>query len=168
MSITNHVVQSVLPETSAARRAVVSLVGAAAVETALTIGHFTYGAHLYDDPSRMHVVAPAVIFFVLALGLAALYLWRPRWWTLAPLVAEIAFVYVGLFGGYHGAFNHLLKDVFYWTGTSAERLAEIFDSPDFTVPNSFVYELTGIATTVVAGFAAAYAVRVIRLFRKDR
>jgi hypothetical protein len=166
MSITNHVVQSVLPQTNAARRAVSYLACAAALETLLTIGHFGYGAHVYDDPARLHVVGPAAGFLLLLGVLAALYVWRPRWWTLAPLLLEIAVVYVGLFGGYHGLVNHAAKDVLYWTGTSAERLAEIFDSPDFTVPNNVLYELTGLATPVVAGFVAYYAVRVVRAFRK--
>ena len=168
MSITNHVVQSALPEVNAARRAVAYLMGAAALETVLTIGHFGYGARVYDDASRLHVVGPAVGFLLLAAALAALYLWRPRWWTLAPLLLEMAFVYVGLFGGYHGAFNHALKDILYWSGTSAQRLAEIFDSPDFTLPNNVFYELTGLLTPVVAGFAGYYAVRVVRTFRKAR
>jgi len=168
MSTINQVVQSVLPDENAARRAVVYLLGAAALETGLTIGHFGYGAHIYDDPSRLHVVGPAVGFLLLAGVLAAIYLWRPCWWTLAPLLLEIVGVYIVLFGGYHGAFNHALKDILFFTGTSAERLAEIFDSPDFTVPNNFLYELTGLATPIVAAFVGYYAVRLVRAFKKGR
>jgi hypothetical protein len=144
------------------RHAVQSTLVAAAVQTALVVAHFAYSARLYDDPLRLHVVAPAVGFLGAAGALAALYLWRPSPWTLWPLVAEVGLAFVALFGGYHGAVNHLLKDVLYFAGTSPERLAEIFTSPDFAAPTDLLFELSGLATLVAA---VVVAVRLVRLVR---
>jgi hypothetical protein len=149
------------------KRTVQLLLVAAAAETLLTIGHFGYGAHHYDDPARLHVVGPAIGFLVLAGALGLLYLWRPRWWTLSLLVLEVGGVYIGLFGGFHGAFNHALKDILFLAGTSADRLTDIFDSPDFTLPNSVIYEATGLATIAFAGLVAYYAVRLVRQYRRE-
>ncbi len=155
MSINSHGVQS-------NRRATLGLLLAVAVETALTIGHFAHGAGVYQDPARLHVVLPALGFLLLAGALAGLYLWRPGRWTLWPLVVEVAVVFVFVFGAYHGAFSHALKDLLYFAGTGAERLAEIFDSPDFAVPDDLVFELTGIATAIAATWVGVRLVKLVR------
>jgi hypothetical protein len=162
MSISGHLVQH-RSEPNPARRIVGQLLAAAAVETLLTIGHFHYGSRLYEDPSRLHVIAPALGFLLLALAMSVFYLFRPGIWTLWPLVAFVAAVYVGLFGIYHGAFGHALKDILFFAGTTPERLGEIFDSPDFVVPDDFFFELTGVATFLAALLVGYCLVRLIRL-----
>jgi hypothetical protein len=149
-------------ESKESRRAVAWLLALAALETALTIGHFVYGAHRYDDPSRLHVVLPAVVFLAIAGALGGAHLWRPRRWALWLFAAEVAVVDVGLFGFFHGGFNHVLKDVFYFFGTDGERLAQIFDSPDFALPDDALFEATGIAGLLVALAIAFLIVRLIR------
>jgi hypothetical protein len=146
-------------------QAVRSTLLAAAVQTALVVTHFVYSAHRYDDPLRMHVVAPAVGFLLVAGALATLYAWRPSPWTLWPLVGEVGFAFVGVFGGYHGGFNHLTKDILYFTGTSPERLAQIFDTPDFAAPTDLMFELSGLATLFAAAPVAVHLVRLVRAAR---
>jgi hypothetical protein len=141
---------------------VVWLLALATLQTLLTIGHFVYGAHLYDDPGREHVVVPAVGFLAAAVVLGGVYLWKPSRWALWLLGAELAVVYVGLFGAFHGGFNHVLKDLFFLFGTDPERLAQLFDSPDFAVPDNALFEATGIAGLLVAGGIAFFLVRLIR------
>lgn len=149
------------------KKLVVQLLALAAVQTALTLGHFVHGAHVYDDPGRYHIVTPALFFFALGAVLVGLYLKWPGRATRWLVVAEIAFADVGLFGLYHGGFNHALKDLAYVFGTGAERLAEIFGSPDFTVPDDPIYELTGLAGLVMAGVIATYLVRFVRAARRE-
>jgi hypothetical protein len=144
------------------------LLGLASFQTLLTIGHFVYGASLYDDPSREHVVLPAIVFFVVAAVLAGAHLLRPKRWALWLFGAEVAIVDVGLFGGLHGGFNHALKDIFFWSGMNAERLAQIFDSPDFAVPDNTLFELTGIAGLLVALAIVYLLVRLIRAAHQQR
>jgi hypothetical protein len=169
VSTTNQLVQSIIDRPIATpRRLVGILLGLAAGEAALTIGHFVYGAELYDDPSRLHVVGPAIAFLVIAGALGVLYLWRPRWWTLALFALELVAVDIGLLGIYHGAFNHAVKDILYHVGVGAERLQQIFDSPDFTVPNDVVYEVTGLLTAVFATYVGIYLVRLVRASRKAK
>jgi len=134
----------------------------AAAQTALVMGHFAYAAHRYDDPLRLHVIAPAGGMLLVAGVLAALYLRHPGRITLSLLAAEVGVAFVGLFGGYHGAFNHAAKDVLYLAGVGPERLARIFDSPDFALPTDLVFEVTGLATLVVGIIVAVQLVRLVR------
>jgi hypothetical protein len=144
------------------RRTLVWLVGAVALETFVTIGHFGYGAYLYDDPSRWHVVGPGLVFLVAVAGLASLYAARPghvqRW----LFTAAVALPYLGMFGAYHGAFQHGLKLILYQVGVTPERLATIFDSPDFAVPNDLLFEVSGISTFFASILVGYFLLRFLR------
>src|SRR5262245_42799407 len=136
------------------------LLGAVAAETAVTVGHFLHGAHVYDDPSRGHVVAPALAFLVLAAALISVFAWRPRasaYWLLA---VGIGVPFVGVFGLYHGAFSHGLKLLLFASGISPAQLLQLFDSPDFAMPNDLVFELTGLLTFVASAVVTWFLVRV--------
>jgi hypothetical protein len=150
---------------SSSSQAVRNTLLAAALQTGLVAAHFGYSAHAYDDPGRLHAIAPAAGFLVLAVALGGLCVWRPGPWTLWPLVAEVGAVFVGIFGGYHGGFSHAGKDLLYLAGTSPERLTEIFDSPDFAPPDDLVFELSGLLTL---GAAIVVAVCLVRLVRAAR
>lgn len=145
------------------RRTVAALALAVLSQTGLVLLHFAYGARLYDDPSRLHVVTPAIVFAVLALALSALYLWRPSPLTRRLLGGEVGLVHVALFGGYHGGFSHAAKDLLFLLGVGGERLESIFDSPDFAIPNDGLFEVTGWATLAVAVVVVWCLVRLFRL-----
>jgi hypothetical protein len=146
-------------------RLVRTLCLALSIEAALTIAHFAYGAHVYDDSSRYHVVTPVLVALSLSLALAALYAWRPSRVTVWALALVAAVPFVGMFGLYHGGFNHAAKLVAYAAGTSPESLEEIFDSPDFAIPNDALFEASGLAT-LVASIAVAYL--LVRLVRAEK
>jgi len=138
---------------------------AVSTEAAVTIGHFVYGAHAYDDSSRYHVVAPALVALLVSLLLAGLYAWRPSRFALRALALVVAVPFVGMFGVYHGGFHHAAKLLVYAAGASPERLEAIFDSPDFAVPNDVVFEVTG-CSTLLASIAVTYL--LVRLVRAER
>jgi hypothetical protein len=128
------------------RKRVGWLCGVLALEALLVVGHFAHGAHVYEDPSRYHVVLPTVVALVGSLLVGGHFMWRPSRVALWGFAIVIAVPFVGLFGLYHGGFNHALKLAMYAAGTSPERLEELFDSPDFAVPNDVVFEVTGVST----------------------
>ncbi len=136
------------------------------LQAALTIGHFAHGAHVYQDPSRYHVVAPALIALAASLIAAAVYARRPSPAALAAVVVVAGVPFVALFGVYHGGINHLAKLLAFAAGASPERLEELFDSPDFAVPNDVMFEATGVSTLIVGLAIAWMLVRLIRLDRR--
>jgi hypothetical protein len=149
-------------------KALLRLVMATAVEAAIVIGHFVYSARLYDDPYRAHPVTPVLVALVLVVALA-IVLWRKgRSAALWLLTATVGLPFIVMFGGYHGGFSHVLKLLVYAAGTSPERLQEIFDSPDFAVPNDFAFEASGVLCFVAAVIVVWALVRLLRVARHGR
>src|SRR5512142_740578 len=135
------------PKLSRAARALLLAVTA---QFLLVVGHFLYGVHHYQDPGRLHVVVPAVVSMILAAALTLLLLRWPGRLLSIVLAAVVAVPFVGMFGFFHGAWGHLLKCALYFHGASTETLEDLFMSPDFTVPDDVLFELTGIATFALA------------------
>jgi len=143
-------------------RAAKVLLLAATVETTITLLHFAHGAHLYDDPGRLHVVAPGLLALAVMAVATGLFLWRPRRLTLAPLLVVATTWFLGVFGLVHGGFFHVIKLAVFLAGGSREMLERIFMSPDYAYPDDLVFEVTG-----ALGFAAAVLVAwvMVRLLR---
>jgi hypothetical protein len=148
------------------RRLLLWLELATAGQAGLFIGHFAFGARIYDDPSRYHVVVPAIIAFAITAGLAALYASRGGWLALWLLALAVAVPFVGVFGLYHGGFSHALKLLCFYGGMAPDRVESIFDSPDFAMPNDAVFEVSGLATLLVAGMITYLLVRVVHAARR--
>ncbi len=151
----------------AVRRAAQALGIALIVETVITIGHFAYGAHLYDDPGRLHVVGPAIVFLVATLTVIALFRRRPNKFHLAVVAVFAAVPYVGIFGLFHGAYTHALKDVLFFAGASDETMEKLFMSPDYVRPDNFAFESSGVLGLVAAIFVSYWLVRLVRAWRRD-
>lgn len=148
-------------------RAAKALAVAAAAETVTTVGHFVYGARVYDDPGRLHVVGPAVLFLIATLAVITLFLRRPNKLRLAAVGLVATFSYVGIFGLFHGAYTHLVKVVLFHTGASDERLEELFMSPDYVRPDNIAFEVSGIVGFVAAIFVSYWLIRLVREWRRD-
>ena len=153
---------------SDSRRLLLWLELATAGQATLFIGHFAYGAHIYDDPSRYHVVIPTIIAFIVTVGLAGLYTWRGWRIVLWALALAIALPFVGVIGLYHGGFSHTLKLLCFYGGMSPDRVQSIFDSPDFAMPNDAIFEVSGVATLIVAGVITYLMVRAFRAARGQK
>jgi hypothetical protein len=153
------------PADSGVRRTALLLLLPVAVETILIVAHFVYGAHTYDDDSRLHVVVPAIVSLCIAAALVGLTIWRPGLPTLGLTILGISIPYVAVFGLFHGAYSHLLKDVMFFHGASSETLESMFGSPDYAYPDNVVFELSGIASFVVS---CAVVFRMVRLVKAVR
>jgi hypothetical protein len=144
-------------------RALLRLVIATAVEAAIVIGHFVYSGRLYNDPYRAHPVTPVLVALALVVALAVVF-WRKGWpAALWLLTATVGLPFVAMFGAYHGGFSHVVKLVMYAAGTSPERLQDMFDSPDFAVPNDFAFEASGVLCFVTATVVACALVALLRV-----
>jgi putative ABC transport system permease protein len=138
------------------------LVIAAAAETAITVGHFVYGASLYDEPGRLHVVMPALVAFGLVTAATALLVWRPSSWWRALVATVVSVPYLGVFGFYHGAYGHVLKDLLFHAGAPDATLEWLFMSPDYVRPDSVAFESSGALGAIAAVVVAYWLLRVLR------
>ncbi|MBZ4419359.1 hypothetical protein [Myxococcus sp. RHSTA-1-4] len=132
----------------------------------LTSVHHAYGAFIYRTPWRLHMVAIAAVTAVVLLGALAVLRARPGGWTGGVALAVFALttlgVPVGMIGVFEGAYNHVLKNVFYFGGASPELLGRLFPPPTYELPNDFLFELTGVLQVVPAVLAAVFLVHAFR------
>jgi hypothetical protein len=74
----------------------------------------------------------------------------------------VAAAFIGLAGVLKGGFNHGLKLAFHLAGTPDDRLRELFDGPNFAVPDDVVLEGIGCATLVLAVPVTVHLARLLR------
>ena len=119
--------------------------------------HHWYGALVYETPWRL-VVSLWIPAFVL-LVLAMLYVH----WTYADKftgkIAVWAVFFVGVvfqtgFTLFECVYSHVLKDLLFYGGASRQILERLFPAPAYHLPDSLIFESTGLLQLV--GFWAAW------------
>ena len=124
---------------------------------AITTFHHVWGAYLYDTPWRLHIVfigVPIAALFVVLLVFAA-----PRHGTrVARLTVWLAVILIVGFctlmlGLYEGGYNHVLKNVVYFTQGPVRWM---FPDGITGIPDDIVFEVSGMAH-LPAGLVAAWA-----------
>ncbi len=130
----------------------------------LTSIHHSYGAYVYQTPWRHHVTVIAIPVIVILVG--ALTIVRSSThsmrrgiatWIFTLVVIVIPIAWIGLF---EGGYNHVLKNLLYFGGVSAERLRALFPPPTYEMPSSVFFEVTGIAQFPMALVAAYWTYRL--------
>jgi hypothetical protein len=131
---------------------------------ALTSAHHAYGAWLYATPWRLHVVGLSLAAAMLIGGSA----WIHRryvgfghtlaFWILCVVTFVFPFVMIGLF---EGGYNHVLKNILYFEGASGALMQRLFPAPTYELPNSVVFEATGIAQFPVALLGLLHLYRLV-------
>lgn len=142
------------------RRAVVGTGLSAAAVMLLTAFHHRYGAVIYQTPWRDHMVGVAFLTTAFIIGTLLIFYRKPS--STAGRIAfwlgggAIALIPVGVIGVYEGVYNHVLKNLLYFSGASITLLLELFPPPKYHLPNDVIFEVTGVLQAVVAGMAAYY------------
>ncbi len=133
----------------------------------LTSIHHLYGAYLYDTPWRLHVLAFSIPVIVL------------NWYTIKRFQGNKIVFYVflltnftisiSLIGMVEGGYNHLVKNVLFYIGTSPDVMTRLFPPPTYVMPNDFIFEFTGILQALILIPLLYYFVRLIQsqLIPKD-
>lgn len=117
----------------------------------ITLVHHLYGAVIYDEPFRLHVAIFAVPVIVVLLSTYAGYNKIPN--VVLRKICLFIFLVVSIFfsvaaiGFYEGGYNHVIKNILYFSGVSTDTLDELYPSI-YELPNDFVFEVTGIAQFV--------------------
>ncbi len=125
----------------------------------LTIIHHFYGAYIYDEPFRLHVsiIAIPVVAIILLTYVGQLRLENPAW----KKALRVTFIVVttvfsiAAIGIYEGGYNHVVKDVLFFSGVPVEFLDRMYPSV-YELPNNFFFEFTGVAQ-FFTGIACAIA-----------
>ena len=148
------------------RQQLARVAGYAIGTLALTTVHHAYGAYAFGALWRLHVAVVSVpIAGAVAIAYAR-YRRGPRgtletisFYTVVglTLVAAVAF-----FGGFEGAYNHVLKDAFYLADAPPRVIQQLFPRPTYEPPTDLFFEVTGILHVVPAALAAIAIWRLLR------
>jgi hypothetical protein len=128
---------------------------------AFTVEH-TYGAAVYGTPVRLVGILPLGLLLAMALWLLGRHFRTGGRTALSVGGVVVAVAFVGLAGVLEGGFNHGLKLAFHLAGTPDDRLRELFDGPNFAVPDDAVFEGVGCATLVLAVPVTVHLARLLR------
>jgi len=129
----------------------------------VTTVHHVWGAYLYDTPWRLHIVFIGVPIAAIFSGLLIYAV--PRHGTGAARLATwlAVILIVGfctlLLGIYEGGYNHVLKNIVYFTQGPASWM---FPDGVTGIPDDVLFEVTGIAHLPAGILAAVASWRLLR------
>jgi hypothetical protein len=132
----------------------------------LTTVHHLYGARVYRTPWRRHAAIVSTLASVLIGGSLSL-LRRHGTDTTGKLAfwaftgANLAFPIVG-FGLFEGGYNHLVKDVLYFSGASPTVMRRLYPPPRYELPDNVFFEVTGVLQVVPAAVTAYHLYHLVR------
>lgn len=129
---------------------------------ALTSIHHIYGAMIYSTPWRLHVIflsAPVLVVTILLEYLLKKYDNKVLFWLYACIVLVPSISLIGLF---EGIYNHILKDIMFYSGFSEETMMAMFPPPAYEMPNDFLFEFTGVLQGVVCMLLTVTFFKLIR------
>jgi len=128
----------------------------------LTAFHHYYGARLYGTPWRAHVVLVGGICLLICFLLILLYRRYQKNW-LIHIYITIAMLLFGVgIGLFEGLYNHIIKDLLYFSGLNKDSWRTLFPAPAYEIPENFVFECTGMLQFPVAAVQSYYLYQVYK------
>lgn len=134
---------------------------AVAVLYGITFVHHIYGGIIYGSMERIIMAFVFTAVFLLTVWLYRRYtkLWAKRaFWSL------VIVFWIVMIGIYEGGYNHTLYLLLWFTDSGSQLISALYPAGgDVKVPNSFIFEGTGVLT-----FLGAMALAVIAAQSKYR
>lgn len=116
--------------------------------------HHVYGAIHYETPFRLHIVFIGFFFLITALLFLLLFNIQKKGAYFLTFIL-ISLLFFGLaIGVYEGGYNHLLSNILSFAGIGGNH-----------VPDSVIFESTGILQFFAGLFQIKYSIRCIKDFR---
>jgi len=128
------------------RKTVFSLIMSITAIVLLTSIHHVYGAIHYKTPWRLHTLhinIPGLIFITVIL-LYSLKDYEQRLKLRRISVFMVFIIWLLWLGLFEGIYNHLFKDILYFSGTPLAVMRMLFPPPTYDLPNDLIFEVTGI------------------------
>lgn len=118
----------------------------------MTIIHHFYGAYIYKDDFRLHVAIIAIPLIILYLvSYFAFRLsqnkFRKRIFNSILIYSSLVFSCMAI-GIYEGGYNHLVKNILYFSGSPISFLNSIYTS-NYQLPDDLFFEVTGLMQFVL-------------------
>jgi hypothetical protein len=117
----------------------------------LTSVHHIYGAVIYLTPARLHILYMSIPVIITTLLLNRQLKRSDNRQTIAGKAQGIIVLVFSilLIGMYEGLYNHLIKNIFFFSGMPPEVMNNFFPDSIYEMPNDFFFELTGIGQGIL-------------------
>lgn len=125
----------------------------------LTSVHHAYGAFVYHTPWRLHVLFLSVPVIILTLILNRIT--NNTWvlWVYRLLTLIIPIILIGIF---EGLYNHVLKNILFFSGLSQNNMEMLYPSGTYEMPDNWFFEITGMLQGVIGIVLIIYFTRLNR------
>lgn len=136
----------------------------------LTLIHHVYGAVIYGSPFRLHVAyfaIPVILVLVFTYRFSVKRLhtgkWKLAFWS---FILTTLLISVGAIGIYEGGYNHLLKNILFFGGTSRAIFDRLYP-PIYELPDDLIFETTGILQFITGCIALYYLLKLRKFLREQ-
>jgi len=129
----------------------------------LTSVHHVYGGIIYHTPWRLHVLFLSVPVIIVTLIFDRLLRNKENnvlFWIYWFVILLASVLFMGMF---EGIYNHVLKNILFFSGLSYEAMTSIFPPGMYELPNDVIFEMTGSLQGVIAIILIVYFIRLTKL-----
>lgn len=131
---------------------------------ALTAFHHYYGSVVYRTPWRAHVVFIGGAALLLCILFAILYRHNMARWQLYSYLLIALVMFGGGIGLFEGFYNHIIKNVLYFSGMDRGSWRTLFPAPAYELPENAVFEGTGM---LQFGVAVPQILSLLKLYHQS-
>jgi len=135
--------------------------------------HHVYGGLVYDTPYR--IIVPTItlpLFWFLTFYIQYRLIKKASKGLKFLYSVIVTFLWIVPIGLIEGGYNHILKNIFFFTGVSQEKLATLFP-PEFGAlrlfeqPNDIIFEISGIIQFFIGLLIIYYLRKFITTLRTE-
>ncbi|MCB0278026.1 MAG: hypothetical protein KDD94_00885 [Calditrichaeota bacterium] len=116
----------------------------------ITAAHHIYGAVIYNTPWRAHIAKQGLFWLALSIILLMLYSYFERKIAYTLFILISVFFFVFAIGIYEGTYNHLLKNILFFTILDESQFLKLYPPPLYEKPADFWFELSGIYSALIS------------------
>ncbi|MEL7586067.1 MAG: hypothetical protein AAGU19_05085 [Prolixibacteraceae bacterium] len=133
----------------------------------LTLIHHVYGAVIYEATFRLHVAYVAIpvillLIFTYRSSVNHSYTGKGKL-ALRFFLLTTILISVGAIGIFEGGYNHVLKNILFFCGTSRATF-DLLYPPIYELPDDFIFEATGILQFITGCIALYYLLKLRKEF----
>lgn len=136
----------------------------------LTSIHHVYGSIIYKTPWRAHVLFLSIPVIVITVILSR-FIQRMEnvsrkflFWINWAIILLASVLLIGLF---EGLYNHVLKNILFFSGLSVVYLSRLFPTGMYEMPDDLIFEATGVIQGIIAVLLILHFVKLTRYIIKS-
>ena len=133
--------------------------------------HHVYGAEIYHTPWRLHVLFLSVPVIVITLLINRSLNNKPynhKSYALRIYLIITFLTSILLIGIFEGIYNHILKNILFFSGFAGDIMQRLFPSGTYEMPDNLFFEITGMLQGILAIPLTTHFIKLTQLINKQK